>query len=136
MNFAQKAADELKKIPGATEIKLTSEAGNPEIKVQVDRDKMAALGLNLQTVGLTMQTAFNGNTDGKFRAGQYEYDINIRFNENDRSNIKDVNELVFTNNIGQQVKLSQFAQVIESSGPSMLERRDKSTSVIYSKLAI
>ena len=49
---------------------------------------MAALGLNLQTVGLTMQTAFNGNTDGKFRAGQYEYDINIRFNENDRSNIK------------------------------------------------
>lgn len=129
MNFAQKAAAELKKIPGATEIKLTSEAGNPEIKVQVDRDKMAALGLNLQTVGLTMQTAFNGNTDGKFRAGQYEYDINIRFNENDRSNIKDVNDLVFTNNMGQQVKLSQFAQVIESSGPSMLERRDKSTSV-------
>ena len=37
--------------------------------------------------------------------------------------------MVFTNNIGQQVKLSQFAQVIESSGPSMLERRDKSTSV-------
>ncbi|CCG52233.1 Probable multidrug resistance protein. AcrB/AcrD/AcrF family protein [Flavobacterium indicum GPTSA100-9 = DSM 17447] len=129
MAFAQKAAAELKKIPGSTEIKLTSEAGNPEIKVQVDRDKMAALGLNLQTVGLTMQTAFNGNTDGKFRAGQYEYDINIRFNENDRSNIKDVNNLIFTNNMGQQVKLSQFAEVIESSGPSMLERRDKSTSV-------
>jgi HAE1 family hydrophobic/amphiphilic exporter-1 len=129
MLFAEKAAAELNKIPGATEIKLTSEAGNPEIKVQVNRDKMAALGLNLQTVGLTMQTAFNGNTDGNFRAGQYEYDINIRFNEYDRSNIKNVNDLIFTNNMGQQVKLSQFAEVIESSGPSMLERRDKSTSV-------
>ena len=106
-----------------------AEAGNPEIKVQVDRDKMAALGLNLQTVGLTMQTAFNGNTDGKFRAGEYEYDINIRFNEYDRSNINDVNNLIFVNNMGQQIKLSQFAEVIESSGPSMLERRDKSTSV-------
>jgi HAE1 family hydrophobic/amphiphilic exporter-1 len=28
-----------------------------------------------------MQTAFNGNTDGKFRAGEYEYDINIRFGD-------------------------------------------------------
>lgn len=129
MLFAQKAAAELKKVPGASEVKLTSEAGNPEIRVQVDRDKMAALGLNLQTVGLTMQTAFNGNTDGKFRAGEYEYDINIRFNEYDRSNINDVNNLIFVNNMGQQIKLSQFAEVIESSGPSMLERRDKSTSV-------
>lgn len=129
MQFAQKAAAELKKIPGASEVKLTSEAGNPEIRVQVDRDKMASLGLNLQTVGVTMQTAFNGNTDGKFRAGEYEYDINIRFNEYDRSNINDVNNLIFVNNMGQQIKLSQFAEVIESSGPSMLERRDKSTSV-------
>jgi HAE1 family hydrophobic/amphiphilic exporter-1 len=29
---------------------------------------MAALGLSLQTVGMTMQTAYSGNTDGKFRA--------------------------------------------------------------------
>ncbi|HWR94167.1 MAG TPA: efflux RND transporter permease subunit [Flavobacterium sp.] len=127
--FATKAADELKKIPGSAEVKLTSEAGNPEIKVVVNRDKMAALGLTLQTVGMTMQTAFSGNTDGKFRAGEYEYDINIRFNEYDRSNAKDVNDLIFLNNAGQQIKLSQFADVIESSGPSMLERRDKSTSV-------
>jgi HAE1 family hydrophobic/amphiphilic exporter-1 len=41
---------------------------------------MAALGLSLQTVGMTMQTAYSGNTDGKFRAGENEYDINIRYN--------------------------------------------------------
>jgi HAE1 family hydrophobic/amphiphilic exporter-1 len=34
---------------------------------------MAALGLSLQTVGMTMQTAYSGNTDGKFRAGENEY---------------------------------------------------------------
>lgn len=129
MLFAEKAAAELKKIPGSSEVKLTSEAGNPEIKVEVNRDKMAALGLNLQTVGMTMQTAFNGNTDGKYRAGEYEYDINIRFNEYDRSNIDNVNNLIFINNQGQQVKLSQFADIIESSGPSILERRDKSTAI-------
>jgi HAE1 family hydrophobic/amphiphilic exporter-1 len=29
---------------------------------------------------MTMQTAYSGNTDGKFRAGEYEYDINIKYN--------------------------------------------------------
>jgi HAE1 family hydrophobic/amphiphilic exporter-1 len=129
MAFAEKAAAELKKIPGASEVKLTSEDGNPEINVQVDRDKMSALGLDLSTVGMTMQTAFNGNTDGKFRAGEYEYDINIRYDEFNRSNINDVSELIFVNNAGQQIKLSQFAKVTQSSGPSLLERRDKSPAV-------
>jgi len=129
LEFANRASAELEKIPGATGIKLTSESGSPEVSVQVDRDKMASLGLTLQTVGLTMQTAFNGNTDGKFRAGQYEYDINIRFNEYNRSNINDVKNLVFINGNGEQIKLSQFANVTEGSGPSLLERRDKSASV-------
>ena len=129
MAFAEKAAAELKKIPGASEVKLTSEDGNPEINVQVDRDKMSSLGLDLSTVGMTMQTAFNGNTDGKFRAGEYEYDINIRYDEFNRSNINDVSELIFVNNAGQQVKLSQFAKISQTSGPSLLERRDKSPAV-------
>lgn len=129
MDFAEKAAAELRKIRGAAEVKLTSEAGNPEINVQVNRDKMASLGLDLMTVGMTMQTAFSGNTDGKFRAGDYEYDINIRYNEFNRSSINDVRELLFVNNEGRNIKLSQFAMVTESSGPSLLERRDKSPSV-------
>lgn len=129
MKFAKMAEAELRKIPGTNEIKLTVEDGNPEINVQVDRDKMAALGLTLQTVGTTMQTAYSGNTDGKYRAGEYEYDINIKYNEFDRKNINDVSNLIFTNNAGQQVKLNQFATVTEGSGPSQLERRDKSASI-------
>lgn len=129
MKFAKDASAKLATINGATAIKLTSEGGSPEVNVQVDRDKMSSLGLSLQTVGMTMQTAFNGNTDGKFRAGEYEYDINIRFNEYNRSSVNDVKDLVFINDQGQQIKLSQFASVTESSGPSFLERRDKSASV-------
>ena len=129
MAFAKLAEAELRTIPGTTEIKLTVEDGNPEINVKVDRDKMAALGLTLQTVGLTMQTAFSGNTDGKYRAGEYEYDINIRYNAFDRKSITDVSNLIFVNAAGQQIKLSQFADITEGSGPSQLERRDKSASV-------
>lgn len=129
MIFAKAAEAELNKIPGATGVKLSVESGNPEINVQVDRDKMAALGLSLQTVGLTMQTAYSGNTDGKFRAGEYEYDINIKYSSFDRKSIDDVSNLLFINERGEQIKLSQFATVKEGSGPSQLERRDKTASV-------
>lgn len=129
MVFAKKAEAELKKIKGAAEVELSVEDGNPEISVRVDRDKMSALGLDLSTVGMTMQTAFSGNTDAKFRAGEYEYDINVRYDEFNRSNVDDVRNLIFVNNQGQKIKLSQFAEVLQTSGPSGLDRRDKSPSV-------
>ena len=129
MKFAETAKAQLASIQGATEVKLSVEAGNPEIRVNVDRDKMAALGLNLATVGGTMQTAFSGNTDSRFRQGEYEYDINIRYSNFNRQNIEDVKNLLFVNNAGEKIRLSQFATVSESSGPSQLQRRDKSTAV-------
>jgi len=132
MAYAKQAMDVLRKIDGTSDVKLSVEEGNPEINVQVDRDKMSALGLTLDQVGATMQTAFNGTADdakAKFRQGGYEYDINIRFDDFNRKNIQDVANVQFANNKGQLIKLSQFADIIESSGPSRLERRDKSTSV-------
>lgn len=127
--FANQAMAQLKGIKGASEVRLSSEGGSPEINVSIDRDKMASLGLNLTTVGTTMQTAFSGNTDGKYRAGDYEYDINIKFNQFDKSNINDVRNIKFTNNKGEQITLDQFATIREESGPSFLERRDKSPSI-------
>src|SRR5690606_20189119 len=129
MVFARKAEAELRKISGSSEIELSVEDGNPEINVNVDRDKMSALGLDLSTVGMTMQTAFSGNTHAKYRACEYEYDINIRYDQFKRSNINDVRNLIFINNLGQKIRLSQFAEVTEGSGPSLLERRDKTPSV-------
>ncbi|MGV8877739.1 MAG: efflux RND transporter permease subunit [Sphingobacteriaceae bacterium] len=129
LKYAEGAQRVLATIPGATETKLSVEKGTPEINVQVDRDKMSAVGLNLQTVGATMQTAFAGNTDGKYRKGEYEYDINIQYQDFDRKNIDDVRNLTFINNAGAQIKLSQFANIGEGSGPSQLERLNKSTSV-------
>ena len=127
--YAEKAARLLKTIDGATEIKLTSEAGNPEINVELDRDKMTLLGLNVATVGTTMRTAFNGNDNSKFRTGDSEYDINILFQEGNRQSIDDIENMTFINAMGQQIKLSQFATINYASGPTQLERYDKSPSV-------
>ncbi|GAA3914562.1 MMPL family transporter [Chitinophaga oryziterrae] len=139
MGFAKKAMVILSKIDGTSDVKLSVEDGNPEINVQVDRDKMSALGLTLEGVGGTMQTAFNGTADDskiKFRQGDYEYDINIRFDDFNRKNLEDVSNIEFLNSGGQLVKLSQFATITEGSGPSKLERRDKNTSVSVKSLVV
>ncbi len=127
--YADKVKDILIKIPGSSEVQLSAESGTPEVTIKVDRDKMAALGLSMQIVGGTLQTSFNGNTDGKFRKGEYEYDINIRLDEFNRRDVKDVENVSFINNMGQVVKLTQFADVSIKSGPNKLERRDKTASV-------
>ena len=126
---ANRILELLKKVPGSVDAELSTDTGSPEVRVNIDRDKMATLGLNLSSVGQAMQTAYSGNTDGKFRAGEYEYDINIRFADANRQSIDDVRNLMFTNNNGEQIRLSQFANVDMSSGPSLLQRRDKSPSV-------
>lgn len=132
MAFAKVALDTLRTINGITEAKLSMEEGTPEIDVHMDRDKMSALGLTLDVVGATMATAFQGTADDsklKYRQGAYEYDMNLRFGKFDRKNMSDVSNMAFINSHGDIVRLNQFATVTEGSGPSELERRDKSPSV-------
>ena len=129
ITYAEAAEEILRNIDGATEVELSVEEGNPEISVNVNRDKMASLGLNVAMVGQTLRTAFSGNTDNKFRTGSTEYDINIIFDEASRNNIEDVKNIQFINNQGQRINLSQFADITYESGPSLLERYDRSPSV-------
>jgi HAE1 family hydrophobic/amphiphilic exporter-1 len=84
MKYANELLAEVKKIKGTLEADLSIEEGNPEIKVSVDRERMSQLGLSMDVVGATMQTAFNGNDDVQFRAGDKEYDINVRMDEFNR----------------------------------------------------
>lgn len=136
MNYARVVKKEVQATPGTVAVDLSVEEGNPELKVNIDRDKMAELGLNLQTVGATMQTAFTGNSNAKFRDGAFEYDINILLDDFDRKNLDDVAQLSFTNIRGEEVLLEQFASIVQTTGPSKLERKDRVSSVTVNSQVI
>lgn len=128
-----KAANDLRQrieaMPGTNDVSLSVEEGNPQAEVNIDREKMGQLGLDINMVGATLQNAYAGNTDAKYRVGTNEYDINIKLDDFDKQNVEDVKDLTFLNAAGQQIKLSQFATVVQGSGPSVLERKDRRTSV-------
>lgn len=111
------------------EVELSVEGGNPEVAITVNRDQMAALNLTMSTVGNTMQNAFAGNTQYKFRDGENEYDINVKLDQFDRQNIDDIRKVSFLNSTGQLIELQQFANVDQSTGPSKLQRDNKQSSV-------
>ncbi len=129
MKYALESEKILRLIDGSSEVDLSVEDGNPEISIEVDREKMTSLGLNVASVGQTLRTSFSGNTDSKFRTGNTEYDINILLDDVYRSQIDDVKNTQFVNSDGNRINLSQFAEVKYSSGPSLLERYDRTPSV-------
>jgi hydrophobic/amphiphilic exporter-1 (mainly G- bacteria), HAE1 family len=122
---AAQVMDVLKVVPGTTDVRLSSESGKPEMRVDIDRAKMAQLGLSVADVGSTLRVALTGDDQSKFRDGNNEYDIRIRFDEFNRTRTGDIEAITFVNNRGQQVELKQFATVTRSSGPTKLERRDR-----------
>lgn len=126
--FGEYALDVMRSIPGTLQQQLSTGSGRPEIEISVDRDKMSALGLSLDNVGLTLQMAFQGNTSMKFVRDDYEYNINLRADNFYRSGIDDVAGLTFINQQGSRVTLDQFAQVRIGTGPNRLERYNRNAS--------
>lgn len=130
--FSEYALAQMRSIPGTIQQQLSTGNGRPEIEIVVDREKMSALGLSLDNVGLTLQMAFQGNTSMKFVRDDYEYNINLRADHFYRSSIDDVSSLTFINQQGSRVTLDQFADIRIGTGPNRLERYNRNPCVTIS----
>jgi HAE1 family hydrophobic/amphiphilic exporter-1 len=126
---AEHVAEIVKGIPGSGDVRLSSEEGKPETRIEIDRNKMAILGVNLAEVGATLRTALAGDDESKFREGATEYDLRIVLDKFDRSKTKEVGNLTVMNRKGQLIPLKQFATIYQATGPTKLQRQDRNYSV-------
>ncbi len=133
---AEKLAEVAKTVPGTADVRLSSEEGKPETRIEIDRQKLAALGLTLADVGATLRVALNGDDDSKFREGANEFDMRIVLDEFDRSKTSDVGSLTVMNRKGQQIELKQFASIYQTTGPTKLQRQDRNFSVTVFSQAV
>ncbi|EGO62839.1 efflux RND transporter permease subunit [Acetonema longum] len=123
-------------IPGAYDLQLSAKEGQPEIRIEADRGKLAKLGLNISEVGAVLQTGFTGDDQSKFKDKDgNEYDIRVMYDPLDRSRTADVGGLTIFNNSGQPVQLSEFATITTAAGPNKLERRDRNYAITISAQA-
>lgn len=119
----------LEEMPGAIEVKTSSQRGRREIQVVPDRKAMNLLGVSPAQVGAVMRTAFYGNRDLKFRDQGQEYDVLIILDEFNRHNHSDIGNLTVVNSMGSPVKLKQFTSTIETDGAAVLDRTNRMRSI-------
>ena len=112
-------------ISGAKDPTISTDETNPEVKVDLDREKMGQLNLPIAVVGQQLQYALTGNTDSKFDDGGDEYKINVILDKFDRESLNDVKNMTFMSNDGRQVQLSEFADVHVENSYGQRERRNR-----------
>ncbi|MBI5145455.1 MAG: efflux RND transporter permease subunit [Candidatus Omnitrophica bacterium] len=114
------------KIPGIVDTSISREINRPELRIKVDREKLAALGLNMNIIANSIKTFIEGSTATKYREKGETYDIYVRLEEPSRSKIEDIESLSLVSPVtGKQVKLANFASVYEVSGPVEIERQNR-----------
>lgn len=116
-------------IAGTQFVELSVKNQKQEVEVKLNREKMTLLGLDASQVGAALQNAFSGNDQSKFKQSGNEYDIKIGLDQYNRSNISNVKNLSFTNTDGQSFVLSQFAQVGDGLGESVLQRNNRLSAI-------
>ncbi|NVM24714.1 MAG: efflux RND transporter permease subunit [Desulfobacterales bacterium] len=82
--IAQQIRGVLEKIPFVQDIRDDYVPGSPTVRVRVDRQKAAMLGLSTDIIGFALKVAFNGIKVSTFREGDEDYDITVQLPESDR----------------------------------------------------
>ncbi|GAB4168989.1 MAG: efflux RND transporter permease subunit [Calditrichia bacterium] len=113
--ISEEIQSKIKDVPGLTELKDDYEQAKPEMRISVDKEKAALLGLNTFNVANTIRTAINGTKASEYRVGQDEYDITVRFDERYRQNYNDILNLTLFYE-GNHIPLANIATVSIKSG--------------------
>ncbi|MFA5314557.1 MAG: efflux RND transporter permease subunit [Candidatus Omnitrophota bacterium] len=123
---ANQLKDIMEKVPGAVDVSISRELKRPELVIKVDREKIGALGLDMDTVSESIKTYIEGAVATKYREKGETYDIYVRLEESNRTKIEDVENLSITSLYsGKQIRLANIATISEAVGPVEIERQNR-----------
>ncbi|HLZ18565.1 MAG TPA: efflux RND transporter permease subunit, partial [Smithellaceae bacterium] len=130
--YARQITSEFSKLPGIADVDTSLETGKPEYKVYVDRDRAAALGVDVATVAEAINLLISGELDiarYKDEVKGKRYDIRVRLNPEDRQSSQGLQRITVRARDGKLVELSNVVKVEEGTGPSVINRADRQRAV-------
>jgi CzcA family heavy metal efflux pump len=130
--LAARVREEIKDIPGLVDLKDNFVKGKPEIRVRVDKEKAALMGLDTYTIAYTVKAAIKGVKAGVYREGKDEYDIIARLPERDRKSIEGLKRITVSGSRGEPIPLTSLARVSLGSGIGAIMRLDQKRVVTIS----
>jgi cobalt-zinc-cadmium resistance protein CzcA len=130
--YANKVSKAIGNIKGITQPQIERISGLPQISVEYDRNRMAAYGLNIEDVNHVLTAAFAGETAGQVYENERKFDLVVRLDSAYRTSLNDVSNLFVSTSNGNQIPLSQIANVSYKLGPSQISREDGKRRVYVS----
>jgi len=136
LEYIDKKAIEIKAliegIPGASDIILEKTAGLPQVNIDYNRTKIAYYGVDIKTLNSYLATAFGGETTGAVFEGEKRFDLVVRFDKQNRTNIDDIKQLKVPIPNGNQIPLSELAEIQYAEGPAKISRENTHRRVVVS----
>ncbi len=118
--------------PMYTQVTLSRDEYTPELQMDFDRTKLALNGLNSTTAGSAFSAAMSGSMQSYYREDGEEYDIRVRYSPEYRTRVEDLENILVTNGYGQQVRMKDLGNVVETLVPPTIERKDRERLVTVS----
>jgi HAE1 family hydrophobic/amphiphilic exporter-1 len=130
--YAKQITAEFSKVPGIVDVDTSLEVGKPEVKVYIDRDKAADLGVDVATVAEAINLLVGGELDiarYKDEKKGKRYDLRVRLNPGDRESSDAMQRIYVRARDGKLVELSNIVNVTEGTGPSVINRADRQRAI-------
>ena len=130
LNVLQEKALEIKRrlsqVPGFAELTVVRELGQPSLIIDMDRDKIARYGINVADAEAVVQAAVGGQAATQVIQGEKLFDLVVRMKPEFRESAGEIGNLLVATPAGQQIPLSQLANIREASGASFIYRENNS----------
>ena len=123
---ANQLAEKMNSIEGARDIQISRDRSKPELQIVLDQNKM------IQHVSTAVKNRVGGMIATRLRQFGDEYDVIVRFNEESRNSITDVENIGIINVQGQTIRLGEIAQIKEFWSPPNIEHKRKERIVSVS----
>ncbi|MDB4291838.1 CusA/CzcA family heavy metal efflux RND transporter [Maribacter sp.] len=117
-------------VEGAVDVYTEEVTGVPQIVINYNRSQLAKYGLDIKSVNNTIQAAFAGASTGLVYEGEKQFDLVVRLENKNRTDLHDVQNLYLNGANGQQIPLQQVANVSIKDGPYQIQRDDTRRRII------
>lgn len=116
-------------VKGLRDINHTFSEGKPEYQIRINREKASRMGLMVSQIANTVQTASLGKVATRYREGNEEIDIRVRFQERSRDNLAAIENIPIMTPANEMIRLEQVASITKGEGPIQIDRENQARVV-------
>lgn len=127
-------SEAIEAVANTGEPSISMDKGLPQVELVIDRDRAYQFGVDVTTVAKEINYAINGTTASVYRSGGKDYNVVVRYDEDDRKTIDDLDQIYVRGSSGM-VAVSNFASFRKGLGPVSISRENQ-TRIIHVRTSI